>query len=180
LCLIASFIPLLNSLIKAYSFYLLPLITLLDSYTNSSIVFDHYSTLFNFTTLANMLFPLLNSFFCLARKSLTNGNSNFLVSKSSKTFFFQISTNSSYTYVKTHYSYSSTDTFLILNLIYNLHTITKHATLLVFLLDVDSLVTSALNLVLDLRATIFSFSCSAAFLFFKSTICYMECNCRPW
>ena len=105
----------------------------------------------------------------MARKSPTNRNSKFLIFKSSKTFFFQISTNSSYTYVKTYYTCSSTVTFLILNLMYNLYIITKPATLLVFLLNVNSLVTSVLNLVLDLRATTFSFSYLAAIMVYLNS-----------
>ena len=74
--LIGLLIPLLNSSISSLSSYLLSLAALRNSYTNSSIVFPPCSNLFSFTTFANSLSPLPNSFFISTKKSPTVSYSN--------------------------------------------------------------------------------------------------------
>jgi len=73
--LITLFIFFLNSLINGLSLYLLSLTALLNSYTNSSIVFDSCSIFFSSATFIDLLSSLPNSFLSLARKSLTDRNS---------------------------------------------------------------------------------------------------------
>ena len=92
---------------------------------------------------------LLNSVFSLVRKFLTVGNSRFLLSKSSMTFFFYISADLSYIYNNIHYTCFSTNTFLIFILIYNLYTIIKSAILRTSPLNIGSLATSTFDLVFD-------------------------------
>jgi len=122
-CLITSFIPLLNSSINSLSSYLLPLVIFLNSYTSFSIVLLPYSIFFNSIIFIILLFP--PPIFCSksVRNSPTIVYTRLLLSKSSIMFSFQIPTDSPYIYNCIHCTCSSTVTFLILILIYNLHAI---------------------------------------------------------
>ena len=151
----------LNSSINSLLSYSLSLATLLNICTNFSIILFSCSTFFNSITFIVLLSLLLNSFFRSMRNSSTIMNSKLLFSKSSKTFFFQISTDSPYTYDNTHWICSFTITFLIFILIYNLHAIKKSKTLLAFLLNVSDLATSIFDSILGLEAAISTSSSSS-------------------
>ena len=69
--LIISFIPLLNSSINSLSSYSFPLTTLLNSWTNSSLVFSPYSIFFNSVTFIILSSPPLNSSFKSNKNSPT-------------------------------------------------------------------------------------------------------------
>ena len=122
-CLITSFIPLLNSFINNLFSYLLSLIIFLNSYTSFSIVLLPYSTFFNSTTFIVLLFP--PPIFCSKsiRNSPTIVYTRLSLFKYSIMFYFQIPTDSPCIYNCIHCTYSSTATFLILIIIYNLHAI---------------------------------------------------------
>ena len=66
--LIPPFIPLLNSSINSLLSYSLPQATLLNSYTNSSIILPPCFNFFNSTTFTNSLSPPPNSFFIAIKK----------------------------------------------------------------------------------------------------------------
>ena len=121
---------LLNSFINNLSLYSLLLTAFLNSCTNFFITLFSYSNFFNSATFIISLYFSLNSFFRSIRYSSTVTNSKLSFSRSSIIFSFQMSTNSPYTYNKTHYTCSSTDVSLIFILIYNLHTIKNLKTLL--------------------------------------------------
>ena len=141
---IILFIPLLNSSTKDLSSYLLPFATLLNSYTNSSIIFPSYSSLFNSATFTPSLFSPSNSFLMSTKNFSAILYFSNLSSKSSKIFSFQISTNLSYTYDNICYICSSSTTPLIFIFIYNLHTVIKSEIFLRVLLNTCGLVTSVL------------------------------------
>ena len=115
--LITLFISCLNFSTKAFFLYSLSLAALLISCTNFFMVLELYSTFFSFAIFADLLSFSPNFFFNSSKNSLVVTNSIFSTSKSSSIFFFQISANSFYTYVEIHYTYSSTDSSLILILI---------------------------------------------------------------
>ena len=69
--LITLFIPLLNSSTNSLSSHLLFLAILLNSCTNSFIVFSHYFTFFNSATFIILLSPLLDSSFKSNKSSPT-------------------------------------------------------------------------------------------------------------
>ena len=171
---------LLNSSIRGLSPYLLFLAAFLNFCTNSSIVLLSYSTFFNSTTFTNLLFPLPNSFFSLVRKSLTINNSNFPVSKFFKIFSFQIFADIFYIYNNIYCTCFSTDISLIFILMYDLYTVTKSATLLEFLSNVDDLAILALNLVLSFRAAAFSsYFVTNITIYACITAIYSSC-CLSW
>ena len=105
-------------------------------------------------------------FFSLVKKSSTIRNFNYFVFRFFNIFFFKISTNSSYTYVRIHCICSSTNISLILILIYNLYAIIKPTILLVSPLNMNSLATSTLNSILDFEATTSPSSCSILMFLF--------------
>ena len=119
------FILYLNSSIKRYSLYLLPLIVFLNFCTNSYIIFSSYFILFSFATSTVSLSLPPNFFFISAKNSPTIFYSNISPSKSSKIISFHTSANSPCIYDKIHWICSSTTTSLIFILIYNLHAIIK-------------------------------------------------------
>ena len=125
---IAVLIPLLNSSTNDLLSYSLPLAALLNSYTNSSIVFPPYSSLFNSIIFTDSLSPSLNSFLISAKNSPTISYSSNPSSKSSNIFSFYTSADSSYIYERIYCICSSTTTSLIFILIYNLHAIMKPKT----------------------------------------------------
>ena len=146
--IIVSFIPLLNFSTKDLSSYPLPLTALLNSYTNSSIILFPYFTFFNLATFIISSSPLPNSFFKFAKDSSTIAYSNISASNSSKMFSFQISADPPHTYDNTHWICSSIVNFLILILIYNLHTIKNPETFPASLLNIYGFVTSMFDPVL--------------------------------
>ena len=60
-CLIILFIPCLNSFTNSFPLYLLSFATLLNSYTNSSVVLFSYSTIFSFAIFIISLLSPPNS-----------------------------------------------------------------------------------------------------------------------
>ena len=159
--LIVLFISCLNSSTNTLSSKLLPLTAVLNSYTNSSIILLSYSTN-----------PLLNSIFKSAKKSLTNTYLIFPLSRSSITFFFQISTNSPCIYDNTHCICSSTNVPLIFIWICGLQAIRNPDTLPISLLNICSLATSTFDLVLGLGAALLPIAticaCNTATCFYKT------------
>ena len=149
--LITSFISLLNFSTKFCLSYSFPLTALLSSYTNSSIILFLCSTLFNSVIFVDLLSLLPNSFFSFTKNSFTIGNPKSPLSKFSKIFSFQISTNSPYTYISIYWIYSFTNIFLIFILIYSLYAVTKLAILLTSLSNISSFATSIFNPVLSLE-----------------------------
>ena len=91
--------PLLNFFTKGFFLYLLSLAVLLNSCTNSFIIFSPCSNFLSSTTFTVSLSPSLNF------------------------FFFQLSTNSPYIYDSIYWICSSTASSLILILIYNLYAV---------------------------------------------------------
>ena len=69
--LIVPFIPLLNFSTNGLLLYSLPLTALLNSYTNSSIVFSFYFNLLNSATFIDSLFSSSNSFLIFIKNSPT-------------------------------------------------------------------------------------------------------------
>ena len=86
--LIAPLIPLLNSSTSSLPSYPLSFAALLNSYTNSFIVFPSYSNLLNSATLTNSSSPPPNSFLISAKNSPTVSYSNSSTFKSSNIFSF--------------------------------------------------------------------------------------------
>ena len=132
--LIFLFILLLNSSTSALPLYPLPLTTLQNSCTNSSIVFPPCSILLSYAILTHSLFSPPDSFF--------NSNKNSPTSKSSNKFFFHISGDSLCTYKNTYQICSSTDASLICILKYNLHVMINPPTFPASLLNTGGLATS--------------------------------------
>jgi len=126
--LIIRFISFLNFFTNFLPSYSLSLTVLLNSYTNSSIIFLSYFIFLSSVTLANSLLLPSNSFVSSAKKSLADANYTSPASISSNKFFFQISANSSCTYIKIYWTCSFTSISLILILIYNLHAVTNSTT----------------------------------------------------
>ena len=165
--------PHLNSSINSLSSYSLPLITLLNFYTNSFIILLPCSTFFGSATLIVSLSPLPNYCFKSVKKFPTVANINFSLSKSSITFYFHISANSPCAYDNTHYTYSFTATSFIFILIFNMHTIKNSGTLFAVLLNICGLATFIFDPVVGLITTIsvlpsFSLLISNAY---KAVIC---------
>ena len=123
--LITPFIPLLNSSTNSFPSYLLPLTTLLNSWTNSSIIFPSCSNFFNSATFTDSFSPPLNSFLMATKNFSTDSYSSTPSFRSSKTFFFQIFANPPYTNNNTHCTCSFTITPVILALIYSLQAVTN-------------------------------------------------------
>lgn len=89
--IIIQFITILNFSTNSLPVYSLPLATLLNSYTNFSIVPLPCSTFFNSATFIVLLSFPLNYLFKSAKNSPTVIYSNVLAFKSSKKFSFQVS-----------------------------------------------------------------------------------------
>ena len=143
-------IPHLNSLINNHPLYLLSLAALLNSYTNSFIVYFSYSNLFSSTTFAISLSSFPNSFLKSTKISSTILYSKFHVFRFSNTFSFQISANSLYTYNKIYYICFSTISSLILILKNSLYAVTNSEAFSELPLNTCGLVTSILTPMLGL------------------------------
>ena len=152
LYLILLFISHLNSSTNILPLYPLSLAVFLNIWKNSSIVWEPYFSCLSSTTFADSLSSPLNFFFSATNNSPANKNSQSPNSKSANTFSFHTSVVSPCTYVKIQCTYSSTDSFLILILIYSLHTITKPAIFPGSPSNNSGLVISSWNLYLDLEA----------------------------
>ena len=154
------FKPHLNSSIKDFFLYPLPLTTHLNSCIYSSIILLSCSTYFDSATFFDLSSSPPNSFFISFKISSTIPNSYIPVSKSSNTFSFQISAASSCTYDNTQCICSS--------MINNLHTVTNPDTFPTSLLNVCSITTFILNPVLDLEIP----AVSTPLLIFNNTWSY--------
>ena len=148
---------------------------LLNSWMNFSIVLSFYSIFLSLATLTNFSSSLPNFFFNSIKNSLVNSNPTYN-SKFSNIFFFQTSTNLPYIYNSIHWTCSFTTASLILILKYNLHAIINSTTLLAFILNTSSFVTSILGLVLDFYISTLStllaiINCNIAFCFCCNLIC---------
>ena len=144
--LIILFIPLLNSSTNSFLSYPLPLTTHLNSCTNSSIIFSPCSSFLNSAAFTDFSSPLPNSFFRLIKKSSAVSYSNSPISNSSITFSFYISTVPLYTYDRIQWICVSTDSSLILILIYSLQAVIKSATLAIIPSKIWSFITSTSSL----------------------------------
>ena len=161
---IIPFISLLNSSIKGCLLYLLSLATLLNSYTNSFIVFSFCSKFFNSVALTIFSSHLLNSFFMSAKKFSTVSYSNTSTSRSSKTFSFHTSAEHPCIYDRIHCICSSSMSSLILILMNNLYAIINSETFSKLLSNTCGLATSVLDPVLGLGAgplfcNVWSYAC---------------------
>ena len=125
------------------------LTALLNSWTNSFIVFPPCSILFSFPTFTNSSSLLSNSIFSSDKNSPTDPNSASLVSNFSTTFSFYTSADSLCTYNKTYWICLSTIAPLILILRYNLYAVINSSILPASPLQTGGLATSMLDLVLD-------------------------------
>ena len=119
----------LNSSTNSLLSYLLPLATLLNSYTNSSIGLPLCSNLFSLATFTDSSSSPPNSFLISAKNFPIVSYSSSPPSRSSNIFSFYTSATSSCTYDNTHWICSSTSVPLILICIYSLHTVINPATL---------------------------------------------------
>ena len=99
---ITLFIPCLKSSTNGFFLYSLTFTTLLNSYTNFSVVLFSYSTFFNSVTFIVLLSFLLNSYLKSARNSPTITNTKMPVSRSFITSSFYISTDPPYIYNGTY------------------------------------------------------------------------------
>lgn len=151
---VTPFISLLNSLINSLLSKPLSLVALLNSYTNFSIFFYSCFTFFNLTNFTNLLSPFLNSYFRLVIKSFTIANSKLL----SHFLFKYLLTLLIYS--KTYWTCSFTVTSLIFILMSSPYTVIKSETLLVFSLNVGSLDTFILDVVLGSKFAAFPSSSS--------------------
>ena len=158
---IVLFMPLLNSFTKGLSLYLLPLVALLNSCTNSSIILLPCSNLFNSATLTIFSSFSLNYFLISAKNFPTILYSNSPSSKSFSVFSFYTFANSLCTYNKIYCIYFSTIISLILILIYNLYAMINLNIFLELLLNSCSLATLICILGLT-NTTTSSFSPSSA------------------
>ena len=139
LCMV-PFILLLNSLTKGLLLYLLFLAALLNSWTNSSIVFPSYSNLLSSAILTVSSSLLLNSFLISAKNSPTVSYSSKPPSKSSNIFSFYTFADVPCIYDSIYYICFSTTTPLIFILLYSLQAIMKPDIFLELLLNICSLV----------------------------------------
>ena len=111
-------------------------------YSSFELFHQYYFTFSSLATLTNSSSSLLNFFFNIIKNSSVNLNSTSSDSKSSNKFSFYTLANLSYTYDNTHQICSSTDTFHILILKYNLYTIMNLTTLLGSPPNIDGLTIS--------------------------------------
>ena len=132
--------------------YLFSLVALLNSCTNSSIVFSFCFNFFNSATLTVFSSLLLNSFFMSTKNSSTVSYSNTPTSRSSKIFSFYTYAEHPYIYDEIHCICSSPMSSLILILMNNLHAIINPETFSKLLSNTCGLTTSVLDLVLGLGA----------------------------
>ena len=153
LCYIILFISYLNSLTKNLFLYLLSLAVLLNSCTNTSIVFSPCSNYFNFVTFTVSLSPPPNSFFRFAKNSPTISYSKTPASKSSNIFSFHTSADLLCIYDNIYWIWSFIVFSLIFIVINNLHTVRNLKTFLAVLSNTCGLATSMFDLVLGLGAT---------------------------
>ena len=98
--LIMLFISIFNFSTSTLLSYPLLLATLLNIWTNSSIVWIFCSSYLSSTTFTNLFSPSPNSFFNTVNSSPVDKNSQSSDSKYTRTFFFYISTISLCIYIK--------------------------------------------------------------------------------
>jgi len=152
LYLILLFISHLNFSTNALLLYPSLLAILLNIWKNSSIVWEPYFSCLSSITFVDLSSSSPNFFYSTINNSPINKNFQFSNFKSTNTFSFYTSVVSPCTYVEIQYTCSSTDSFLILTLIYSLHTITKPAIFSGSLSNNSGLVIYSWNLCLDLEA----------------------------
>ena len=140
--LISLFISLLNFSTNSLLSYLLSLAALLNSYTNSSIIFSSCFNFLSFAIFIDSSSSPPNSLFKLIKNSSTNLYSTFPDSNSSIIFSFHTSADSPYIYERTYYTYSSTIAPLNFILKNNLHAVINPPTFPTSLLKMASLATS--------------------------------------
>ena len=147
--LIPPFIPLLNSSTKGLPSYPLPLATLLNFCTNSSIFFPPCSSFLNSAAFADSYSPSPNSFFKLIKNSSANSYSTSSDSNSSITFSFHTSVDPPYIYKRIHCTCFSTVTSLNFILKNSLHAVINPPTFSASLLKIAGLATSMWGPMLD-------------------------------